>query len=92
MPPHRLDRLVSGVLVIARTTEKAALFSLHLRQGFIEKEYLARVKVCACGIVACTCVWPVVKEERGWGWSEAHPQPSWRGARQWMSALLHSLP
>ena len=65
MPPHRLDRLVSGVLVIARTTEKAALFSLHLRQGFIEKEYLARVKVCACGIVACTCVWPVAKEERG---------------------------
>jgi RluA family pseudouridine synthase len=41
---HRLDRLASGVLVIARTTEKAALFSKHLRQDFIEKEYLARVK------------------------------------------------
>lgn len=41
----RLDRLVSGVLVIARTTEKAALFHKHLQQDFIEKEYLARVKV-----------------------------------------------
>ena len=40
----RLDRLASGVLVIARTTEKAALFHKHLRQDFIEKEYLARVK------------------------------------------------
>ncbi|CAI8034846.1 RNA pseudouridine synthase 7 [Geodia barretti] len=41
---HRLDRLVSGVLVIARTTEKAALFHKHLQQDFIEKEYVARVK------------------------------------------------
>ena len=41
----RLDRLASGVLVIARSTEKAALFHKHLRQDFIEKEYLARVKV-----------------------------------------------
>ena len=41
----RLDRLASGVLVIARSAEKAALFHKHLRQDFIEKEYIARVKV-----------------------------------------------
>ena len=55
----RLDRLVSGVLVIARTTEKAALFHKHLQQDFIEKEYLARVKadtptVC---LVQCFIRW-----------------------------------
>ena len=49
----RLDRLASGVLVIARSTEKAALFHKHLKQNFIEKEYLARVKVFQ-STIACS--------------------------------------
>jgi RluA family pseudouridine synthase len=43
-PIHRLDRLTSGVLVIARSTTSCTLFQKHFRHNFIEKEYLARVK------------------------------------------------
>lgn len=46
--PHRdgrLDRLVSGVLILARSTEAAAQLQEHLKQQLVEKEYLARVKV-----------------------------------------------
>jgi len=41
----RLDRLVSGVLVLARTSSVAAQLSQHISQQLVVKEYLARVKV-----------------------------------------------
>ncbi|MEO8269574.1 MAG: RluA family pseudouridine synthase [Aureliella sp.] len=40
----RLDRLVSGVLVLARTSKAAARISEQLRQGRVEKLYLAIVE------------------------------------------------
>lgn len=41
----RLDRLVSGVLVLARSSAAAAQLTEHIKQQFIIKDYLARVKV-----------------------------------------------
>ena len=41
----RLDRLVSGVLVLARSSAAAAQLTQHIKQQFIVKDYLARVKV-----------------------------------------------
>lgn len=41
----RLDRLVSGVLVLARTSSAATQLSQHISQQLVVKEYLARVKV-----------------------------------------------
>ena len=38
---HRLDRVVSGLMVLARTTEAAQALSAQIRAGSFEKEYLA---------------------------------------------------
>ena len=43
--PPRLDRLVSGVLILARSSLAASRLQRHLKQNFLEKDYLARVKV-----------------------------------------------
>lgn len=40
---HRLDRLTSGLLIVARTSQAASRFSEKLRDRNISKEYLARV-------------------------------------------------
>lgn len=40
---HRLDRPVSGVVVLARTTKAAARLAEAFRDGRVEKEYLAVV-------------------------------------------------
>ena len=40
---HRLDRVVSGLMVLARGAENAAELSRQIREGTFEKEYLARV-------------------------------------------------
>ncbi len=40
---HRLDRVVSGLMVLARNTEAAAELSRQIRDGQFEKEYLAVV-------------------------------------------------
>lgn len=45
VPWCRLDRLVSGVLVLARSSAVAAQLTQHIKQQFIVKNYLARVKV-----------------------------------------------
>jgi 23S rRNA pseudouridine1911/1915/1917 synthase len=41
---HRLDRLVSGVLLFARTSKAAARLSEQFRQGTVEKTYWAIVE------------------------------------------------
>src|SRR5215467_3954816 len=41
---HRLDRLVSGVLLFARTSKSAARLAEQFRQGSIEKVYWAVVE------------------------------------------------
>ena len=41
---HRLDRLVSGVLLFARTSKAAARLAEQFRQGTIEKIYWAVVE------------------------------------------------
>lgn len=38
---HRLDRVVSGLMVLARTAEAASELSRQIRDGKFEKEYLA---------------------------------------------------
>ena len=38
---HRLDRVVSGLMVLARTNKSAAELSRQIREGEFEKEYLA---------------------------------------------------
>ncbi len=38
---HRLDRVVSGLMVLARSAECASQLSEQIRQGDFEKEYLA---------------------------------------------------
>ncbi len=40
---HRLDRVVSGLMVLARTEEAAANLSRQIREGTFDKEYLAVV-------------------------------------------------
>lgn len=38
---HRLDRVVSGLMVLARSAEAASALSRQIREGMFEKEYLA---------------------------------------------------
>ena len=38
---HRLDRVVSGLMVLARSAESASELSRQIREGAFEKEYLA---------------------------------------------------
>ncbi len=38
---HRLDRVVSGLMVLARTSKSASALSRQIREGDFEKEYLA---------------------------------------------------
>ena len=40
---HRLDRAVSGLMVLARTADAASALSREIREGGFEKEYLAVV-------------------------------------------------
>lgn len=41
---HRLDRLTSGILVLAKTKQAAAAFQQKMKEGKVEKRYVARVK------------------------------------------------
>lgn len=38
---HRLDRVVSGLMVLARTSKSASALSRQIREGRFDKEYLA---------------------------------------------------
>ncbi|XP_044494285.1 RNA pseudouridine synthase 7 isoform X2 [Mangifera indica] len=40
---HRLDRLVSGLLILARNASKADLFRQQIEAGKVQKEYVAKV-------------------------------------------------
>ncbi|KAK3154191.1 hypothetical protein QOZ80_2BG0187420 [Eleusine coracana subsp. coracana] len=42
-PVHRLDRLVSGLLIFAKNAEKAECFRQQIEAGLLQKEYVARV-------------------------------------------------
>ncbi|KAL4036424.1 hypothetical protein IC575_005164 [Cucumis melo] len=42
-PIHRLDRLVSGLLILARNASKADLFRQQIESGLVKKQYIARV-------------------------------------------------
>lgn len=43
---HRLDRVVSGVMVVARNAAAASCLSAQIREGRLEKEYLAVLHGC----------------------------------------------
>ncbi|KAK3183198.1 hypothetical protein Dsin_030484 [Dipteronia sinensis] len=42
-PVHRLDRLVSGLLILARNASKADLFRQQIEAGKVHKQYIAKV-------------------------------------------------
>ncbi|PON95707.1 Pseudouridine synthase [Trema orientale] len=42
-PIHRLDRLVSGLLILARNASKADIFRQQIEAGKVQKQYVARV-------------------------------------------------
>ncbi|KAM7480183.1 hypothetical protein LguiA_028396 [Lonicera macranthoides] len=42
-PIHRLDRLVSGLLILARSASKADLFRQQIESGMVQKQYIAKV-------------------------------------------------
>ncbi|KAL5543838.1 hypothetical protein UlMin_007622 [Ulmus minor] len=42
-PVHRLDRLVSGLLILARNASKADMFRQQIEAGEVQKQYIARV-------------------------------------------------
>ncbi|KAK4362746.1 hypothetical protein RND71_017987 [Anisodus tanguticus] len=42
-PVHRLDRLVSGLLILARSASRADLFRQQIESGAVQKRYIARV-------------------------------------------------
>ncbi|KAK1271591.1 RNA pseudouridine synthase 7 [Acorus gramineus] len=42
-PVHRLDRLVSGLLIFARNADKADMFRQQIEAGMLQKEYIAKV-------------------------------------------------
>ncbi|XP_057479576.1 RNA pseudouridine synthase 7 isoform X4 [Actinidia eriantha] len=42
-PIHRLDRLVSGLLILARSASKADLFRQQIEAGMVHKQYVAKV-------------------------------------------------
>ncbi|KAF5476511.1 hypothetical protein F2P56_003258 [Juglans regia] len=42
-PIHRLDRLVSGLLILARNASKADLFRQEIEAGLVQKQYIAKV-------------------------------------------------
>ncbi|XP_027064645.1 RNA pseudouridine synthase 7 isoform X1 [Coffea arabica] len=42
-PIHRLDRLVSGLLILARSASRADLFRQQIESGMVQKQYIARV-------------------------------------------------
>ncbi|XP_020253537.1 RNA pseudouridine synthase 7 isoform X2 [Asparagus officinalis] len=42
-PVHRLDRLVSGLLIFARNADKAESFRQQIEGGLLQKEYVAKV-------------------------------------------------
>lgn len=42
-PIHRLDRLVSGLLILARNASKADSFRQQIEAGLVKKQYIAKV-------------------------------------------------
>ncbi|KAJ3675813.1 hypothetical protein LUZ60_004855 [Juncus effusus] len=42
-PIHRLDRLVSGLLIFAKNAQKAEIFRQQIERGLLQKEYIAKV-------------------------------------------------
>ncbi|XP_047160683.1 RNA pseudouridine synthase 7 isoform X5 [Vigna umbellata] len=42
-PIHRLDRLVSGLLILARNAAKADIFRQQIEAGLVHKQYIAKV-------------------------------------------------
>ena len=41
---HRLDRLTSGVLILAKNNKTTLSFQEHLKENKVKKKYYARVK------------------------------------------------
>jgi 23S rRNA pseudouridine1911/1915/1917 synthase len=80
---HRLDRLVSGVLIFARTSKAAARLSEQFRDGNVEKVYWAVVEGEVQKTAGSLEDWLLKDKQVG---RVEVVEPRTRGARQ---ALLH---
>ncbi|HMF15904.1 MAG TPA: RluA family pseudouridine synthase [Gemmataceae bacterium] len=80
---HRLDRLVSGVLLFARTSKAAARLAKQFREGSVEKVYWAIVEGDLDKIAGTLEDW-LIKNEKTHHVEVVEPRT--RGSRQ---ALLH---
>src|SRR5438445_7933208 len=80
---HRLDRVVSGVLLFARTSKAAARLAEQFREGTVEKVYWAVVEGEVVRAAGTLEDW--LKRDRDAGRVEI-VEPRTRGSRQ---ALLH---
>lgn len=80
---HRLDRLVSGVLLFARTSKAAARLAEQFREGTVDKVYWAIVEGDVASPAGSLEDW--LKKDRTRGRVEI-VEPRTKGARQ---ALLH---
>lgn len=80
---HRLDRLVSGVLMFARTSKAAARLARQFREGTVEKIYWAVVEGDIGRTAGSLEDWLRKDKERG---RVEVVEPRSKGARQ---ALLH---
>jgi len=89
---HRLDRPVSGVMVLARTTKAASRLSAQFRAGMPEKKYLALVEGSCSGSGTC-CDYLVKENRRVMITDAAHPRARyaelcWRSAAQGQGLTL----
>lgn len=80
---HRLDKLVSGVVLLARTSKAAARLSEQFREGSIDKVYWAIVEGRVSRPSGTLEDWLIKNHETG---RVEVVEPQTRGARQ---ALLH---
>src|SRR5207244_4274335 len=80
---HRLDRVVSGVLLFARTSKAAARLSEQFREGTIDKVYWAVVEGEVGPSAGTLEDWLIKDRQAG---RVCVVEPRTRGARQ---ALLH---
>jgi hypothetical protein len=63
LPVHRLDRLTSGVLILALSSSSARKIASQIQDRAVSKYYLAPVEVTTCSIAMCFMLITVMGRE-----------------------------
>ncbi len=74
--PHRLDRPVSGVVVLAKTSKALARLNEMFRVGSVDKRYLAIVKNCPAKPEGQLVNWLVRNEKQNRSFAYDHEVPN----------------